>query len=278
MAQRQNTPLFELLEEERQEARAASGVERQPPPPKPKPSPTRDRPARAATPAATRFAGEFRAPKVWVYGAAAGAVVLVIVVWSLGVLYGESRAESRYADTLSASQPTPVEPRPIERPSSGSATRVSDQGSERSADRRAGEPAAGGARDGGGATGGVYLTSLGPVPTDPREVGSNYLKLASGVGVGQAEAVIAFLAGRQVQAVAVPSEVGGGVDRAGRAANNRDSLDLYSLYGVPSSRFSASTAERRRHADRLQRLGREWLGRPEGQINFDRPQWTKHDG
>ncbi|MEO0716332.1 MAG: hypothetical protein AAFY58_05010, partial [Planctomycetota bacterium] len=113
----------------------------------------------------------------------------------------------------------------------------------------------------------------GPATGDPRQPGNNYLHLASAVSPDQAQQAVNYLASRGFTAAAIPT-----VDRRGRPSNDSGSYDLFSLLPIPSAEYSARRSERESHQRLARNLGRDWLARPEGNINFDSTQWRKFDG
>ncbi|MEO0482088.1 MAG: hypothetical protein AAF138_00495 [Planctomycetota bacterium] len=216
-------------------------------------------------------------PKSWVYGTGVAVVVLVLVIWSLGVSFGESRAEAQYAAQLTGQRPTPTEPLQSD---PATPQRVPESLPARPTPQTAGRAAPSNGpetRPAPTVAAGDRLPALftadGAVGADPRIEGYNYLKLVSNVPMEQAAGAAVFLAERGVQVLAVAT---GPVDRAGTVANNAVRYDLFSLRGIASERYSSSADERREHQQTLQRLGRAWLERPEGLINFDQTFWTKY--
>jgi hypothetical protein len=105
---------------------------------------------------------------------------------------------------------------------------------------------------------------------DPRLGGNNYLELAV-LSAAQAEEALAFLDGAGIRAIGVP------VDRGGSATNNPVRYRIVSLeLAIPSGRFSALDAEKRRVEQRLRDLGRRWVSEG-GWSDFRDPLWRRHD-
>jgi len=208
-------------------------------------------------------------------------VVLLLVIWSLGVRYGESRAEASYAASLTGPRLTPSEPSAFDSGSPAAPPPFSAPDGGRPTDAAGTPPPEATPAPATSAERmPVLFTSQGALDRDPRVEGNNYLKLASNVPFDQAVGAVVFLADRGVSALAVATTPVRGdaasVDRADAGANNPVRYDLFSLRGIPSERYSRSADERREHQRAVQRLGREWLQRPEGLINFDQTFWTKY--
>ena len=209
-------------------------------------------------------------PTTFVYAAGAIVLVAVIVAWSAGVRFGERRAEAQYYNSLeqasiadpTLSPSTAAPPPPVSTGTSSSGS--SSAGTSQSAGAPPPAPVARGVR---------VLLAGGPATGDPRQPGNNYLHLASAVSPDQAQQAVNYLASRGFTAAAIPT-----VDRRGRPSNDSGSYDLFSLLPIPSAEYSARRSERESHQRLARNLGRDWLARPEGNINFDSTQWRKFDG
>lgn len=208
-------------------------------------------------------------PTTFVYAAGAIVLVAVIVAWSAGVRFGESRAERQYYNSLeqdSIADPTltgttTATPPP---PVSGTGSSSVSNSSANATGAPPPAPVARGVR---------VLLAGGPAIGDPRQPGNNYLHLASAVSPDQAQQAVNYLNSRGFTAAAIPT-----VDRRGRPSNDSGSYDLFSLLPIPSAEYSARRSERESHQRLARDLGRDWLARPEGNINFDSTQWRKFDG
>ncbi len=211
-------------------------------------------------------------PTTFVYAAGAIVLVAVIVAWSAGVRFGESRAERQYYNSLeqaTIADPTLTNPNTSTPPPPVSGARNTanaspPSGTATSAGAPPPAPVARGVR---------VLLAGGPATGDPRQPGNNYLHLASAVSPDQAQQAVNYLASRGFTAAAIPT-----VDRRGRPSNDSGSYDLFSLLPIPSAEYSARRSERESHQRLARNLGRDWLARPEGNINFDSTQWRKFDG
>ena len=109
---------------------------------------------------------------------------------------------------------------------------------------------------------GEIITARGFLEADPRQPGANYLVLAT-LTEGQATEAVQFLASNGLEAIGVP--VGGSSTR----------YRIVSLgLAVPSGQYRATAATRREHERQAAALGARWLKDHQGASDFSQPQWA----
>lgn len=210
--------------------------------------------------------GHVRLPVYGVYIAITAVLAAVILTWAVGFQVGKRRGEDAALKQLGLGQ-TPLVKRTDPTNLGGSGTPVNPQPDQPEPqvprpDETVPRPIPSGA----------IIGARGEIVEEPRQPGTNYLKLASRVSAEETQAAAGFLAQNGVQAIGVR------VDGTGTGANNPARYDLFSLLGVPSSRYSQMEAERNQHWQLVQRLGREWQTKHKGTVNFASPQWVLFRG
>lgn len=206
--------------------------------------------------------GTIRVSVYALYVGITAVLALGVLVWALGFQMGKKRGTDAALRELGlAKPPTMREPDPlgIHQPEVNGSAQSPTSDSDRPAPTIVPQ----------GSTP-RFIAAAGALDTDPRVAESNYLKLASKLSLTEADRVVQFLASKDVQALAVRVEAGG------RAANDSPLYDLYSLFAVPSGRYSAMEREREAHKSLVGRLGQEWQTKHRGTVNFARPVWEKY--
>jgi len=200
------------------------------------------------------------------------AVVLLVmtgvwaVAYNLGVSAGKAELEPLIDDPDSIVVPRRT---PIATPQTGR-----DPGPETGSARSSGGvDLAGGPGGPGAAPRGSVLASGGGMIPDPREPGTNYLKLGV-LGAEQSRDAMAFFAAGGVRLIGVPLDSGGG------SGNNPSRYTLYSLgLGVPSGAYRAMESQRDAHQRRVADLGSRWQRERRGGSDFSESKtlWVKYE-
>ena len=199
------------------------------------------------------------------------AVVLLMMtgVWAaaynIGVEEGKAQMESLIDDPASI-----VVPRRQPDPPAGGGRADAQPPVESPARTGSGVPAPEG--PGASPRGGV-LVAGGDVVPDPREQGTNYLKLGT-LDASQARDALAFFAASGVRLIAAPLDSGAG------SGNNPARFTLYSVeLGVPSGRYRAMSSERDAHQRRIADIGSRWQRERRGGSDFAQSKtlWVKYE-
>ena len=117
------------------------------------------------------------------------------------------------------------------------------------------------------------LVAGGSVVPDPREQGTNYLKLGT-LDASQARDALAFFAASGVRLIAAPLDSGGG------SGNDPVRFTLYSVeLGVPSGEYRAMSSERDAHQRRIADIGSRWQRERRGGSDFAQSKtlWVKYE-
>ena len=116
------------------------------------------------------------------------------------------------------------------------------------------------------------MSPTGFLTDDPREPGLNYLVLAT-LDTEQAADAIAFMYSHGVRVIGVPE-----VDSSGSSANNPSRYRLYSLgLAIPGNQWSAMSAQRLQHQQRVADLGSRWQREHRGGSDFSLTNWEKFE-
>lgn len=117
------------------------------------------------------------------------------------------------------------------------------------------------------------ITPRGLTTSDPREVGKNYLALATTSGA-EAEAAVTFMAANGVDAFAIPVEIkGGNAKNQGPGGKYR----LYVLPGLTSEQLRKSDWPKATLEAKVSQLGARWQKEYNGGSNFSSTAWYKFD-
>lgn len=108
-----------------------------------------------------------------------------------------------------------------------------------------------------------------PAGSDPREVGLNYMMLASTMDKESAERAVAFLGQNGVPAFLLP------VAKSSGGANNPGSFTLFAQQGITGEQYKARSRERTDLEDKVTRLAKVWQKEHRGQHDFARFYWDK---
>ena len=237
----------------------------------PKPS----RPSPAANAGAADWSGMH--PKrsvsvrlVWVYGAVAAMLAVVVAVWAVGYSLGVRSEEAKFEQYLRQSDQSTLIRDPIAAESSTSpvepATRpaAGDAASERvaalpeaPARTRPAEPA-------------IRPEPRPAAPVaidvfeDVREPGNNYLKLASGMSMERAKGLAEHLSDNGVHAMALDE--------------GRQGFGLYTAFPVPSGQYRTLAPQRRAHEARVVDLLRTVPADVGGPYTPRDQLWMRYDG
>jgi len=250
-------PLFDLIPNGRRPDADAPGSPGEHPPRADESRESRSRSARShadrspVSESRAALSGVVRIPGVWLYG----------IGYRLGVADEKQRwreQASREAQNVFVDDP------------------LADRQADRKADRRAdaGEGRAEPAPPAPEPAQATILTATGPAGNDPRIEGNNYLELAT-LPRDQAEQAVRYLAGRGIEAIAVPR---GGVDRRRNRSNTTGPYRVVAIdLAVPSDRYSALRREREGLERRVKRAGKAWA-EAGGASDFSDPLWRRYGG
>lgn len=258
MSPARGQPLFDLIPKSRSPGSSAPlPLDREHPPQAEPAERHTDRPRRSTT-------GRVTIPVTWLYGSAAGLIVVLLVAYGIGYRVGAGAERAAVQGLVSQDAQRML----IEDP-------LADQPAAR--DTRAGETPPRPAQTSTTAPStrtGQILTPLGPSETDPRLSGHNYLELAT-LPREQAEEAVRYLASRGVESIAVPAS---GLDRgrAGRNTSDRFRVIVVEM-AVPGDRFSSSASQRAALERRMAQLGKAWAEQG-GASDFASPLWRRHGG
>lgn len=211
---------------------------------------------------------------MWLYGAAAGVLLLLVVVWTVAFSRGGAVADAVWQE-LTASQGGSIGADPLIDPApktGGAGTDASKAGPGSSPDRP-GSPGTGSSRSGSpsGSTLLGILSSAGVLPTDPRQPGRNYLKLAV-LGRADAEHAIAYLGSAGVEAIGVPV-----VDPGARSANNPARYEVFATVGITGEEYKNNRPVRTDLEARVARTGERYRRDAKGSTDFAKPLWMKYN-
>mgnify|MGYP001413434268 CR=1 FL=1 len=258
---RSHPPLFEYLRKE-----GAAPAAPPPAPSRPVSIPAPEAPAREPRKPVEAGPGIIRVPVYSLYIAITAVLALGVLIWAIGFQTGRSRGEEEAMRQLGLTSRTPprgpdpltIDPPPTNGQPNGNTTPPT--GSPSRNDPPVTPPATPAAAPG------RFLGSSGSLPADPREVGVNYLKIATRVTFEETRDILLFLKANGVEALAVRVD-GGSQD------DNNPPYDLFTLMGVPSDRYSAMAQERERHWNTIRRLGQVWRSEHKGTVDFAQPLW-----
>lgn len=193
----------------------------------------------------------------------AAVLLVAILAWVGGVMFGRSQERDRVGDQLGPSfrdRPAVAEPHD---PGLGALSGGNQGG---------GQPGAGVAPPPTPVqvpvSGGPVLTSRG-MTAEPRERGLNYLNLAS-LPRPDAEAAIAFLAANGLDVAGIP------VETPSWAGKNTGSVQWYALYvNQGLTREQLGLPAKTALEAQVLKLGQIWRTQHRGTSDFSRPAWIK---
>ncbi|MEM7622926.1 MAG: hypothetical protein AAF235_06945 [Planctomycetota bacterium] len=221
-------------------------------------------------------------PVPTIYAAGAFCIVLAAVAWLVGFQMGQSEAEPSGPGNGASGLSEAIAP-VFGSTDLGDEEDQDDDASTRSGDRTSGTTALG--ENGIGGTSGAvvngpavrYFDINGPLDSDPRRPGTNYLELAVLPEASAREGLEALRAG-DVRAAAVLADPAAGVDSRRRATNTSSRYLLIGLdVAIPSGQFRASASERRAYQRLVGQLGRRWA-ESGGASDFSATNWARYDG
>lgn len=209
---------------------------------------------------AASAARSFSLPANAKYLAVAALLLVGLLAWIGGVVYGRGQERTRLERELgSAFRDRPALTEPGEWPASGSPTPAPQPSPVQPPGTRPEVP-----------------TSSGPVITprgmaaDPRQHGLNYLALAS-LPRADAEAAITFLSTNGLEVIGVPVD-----PPAGAAKNTSHAGAWFKLYvNQGLSREQLGLTARTNLEAQVAKLGQVWQKQHRGASNFSRPGWEK---
>lgn len=208
---------------------------------------------------------------MWLYVGAAAVLVLLVGTWAVAFSRGGAAREAEWQELMASrggsigADPLidPV-PKTGTRPTSGEA----GQGSAGVRAERAGAPSSG-SQSGGTRLG--ILSSAGVLPTDPRQPGRNYLKLAV-LGRADAEHAIAYLGSAGVEAIGVPA-----VDPGAGSANNPARYEVFATVGITGEEYKNNRPVRTELEAKVMRVGERYRRDAKGSTDFAKPLWMKYN-
>jgi hypothetical protein len=203
---------------------------------------------------------------------------LLLVVWVVGYKLGVSDGKAEM---------TPfVRDQPVVRPQNDPSTNPSLNNPSRSTNNASQPDSSGGTETRSGVVNpsntpqnssnaqsiGSIMTLTGFTSQDPRQVGFNYLVLAT-LEESQAAEAIAYMSSNGVNLIGIRQ-----VDSGNSSANNPPRYTLYSLgLAIPGNRWSAMSSDRARHQQLVADLGTRWQREFRGGSDFTRTNWEKYD-
>lgn len=195
------------------------------------------------------------------------AVALILSAWAVGYKVGENAGASKIEDlvrdqpVVSPAQDTILEPNP----------RSAVNNSAENVPTTPNEVLPQSTNLGSAPVG--IMSPSGFLTEDPREIGLNYLALAT-LSTEQAADAIAFMYSQGVRVIGVPE-----VDSSGSSANNPSRYRLYSLgVAIPGNQWSSMSAQRRQHQTLIADLGTRWQRDHRGGSDFSLTNWEKFEG
>jgi hypothetical protein len=289
---RHSPPLFEVLERQsgrvdRPQAESSpahvkpQGSEHEPVAPDRavKTSSTRQaaQPSASSDPAPNAARGEIRVPLAGVWTAVVVAVGVAFVTWTIGYNVGFGNGQSEQASAFGIGAGRIQDP--LIDTSDADLSRGTEGSQATQATNSAGAVGTSTATNPGNPRA-LVIAGDGRQVADPRRAGNNYLALAT-LPEPSARSAVRYLANEGINSIAVPVDpIAGGVDSRGNSGNNPSPV-LYELFSVdlevPSGRFRESAEQRQALADRVARIGRQWLQNG-GASDFSKPQWKRYDG
>jgi hypothetical protein len=213
------------------------------------------------------------------------ALAAIIATWTIAYRKGEASKETELQPLLQATRPPVLEPGTsglTPAPSGGTATpnrsqAAPQQGVSTPAPSPA-PPALGGTRaslealESAPPAAAAILTTFGWKTTEVRQVGLNYLNIAT-LRQKDAASAIHFLGQSGVEAFAVPLA-------SGPARGNTSPPVTYRVFvlpGITSEQYRARQSVMTNLEASVARLGRQWSRDQKGASDFRSPQWTKFD-
>lgn len=116
------------------------------------------------------------------------------------------------------------------------------------------------------------MSPSGFLESDPRELGLNYLVLAT-LSTEQTADAISFLYSNSVTVIGVPV-----LDNRSSNANNPSRYTLYSLgVAIPGNQWSAMSSARTQHQRLIASLGARWQRERRGGSDFSQTNWEKYE-
>lgn len=199
------------------------------------------------------------------------AIVLIIGAWTLGYQKGnkdgidEMGQHVRDQPVVRANQPDSeqvVVPVTIPAQQEPSSTQGAPSGSEPAQNLASNASQTG------------VMSPSGFLEQDPRELGLNYLVLATLTTEQTADAIL-FMYSNSVTVIGVPI-----VDSGASGANNPSRYTLYSLgVAIPGNQWSAMSNARSQHQRLIANLGARWQREHRGASDFsqDKTNWEKYE-
>lgn len=215
--------------------------------------------------------GSVQIPLVWLYGGAAAVLLLLVGTWAVAFSRGGAAREAEWQE-LMASRGGSIGADPLIEPAPKSVgTPAGTDTSQGGAAPRTDRTGTGGGTTLSGGTRLGILSSAGVLPTDPRQPGRNYLKLAV-LGRADAEHAIAYLGSAGIEAIGVPV-----VDPGARSANNPARYEVFATVGITGEEYKNNRPVRTELEARVARTGERYRRDAKGSTDFAKPLWMKHN-
>lgn len=222
--------------------------------------------------------GTVRLPLNYAYIGLSGVLVLALIAWTLGYVFGGQNAEEKARHEIETAAGGPALRDPLGDATTGGASdNAGDRPTERLPGAQAPAPGVGGQAAASPALSipaglpaitdrrTAYLAPGGYFEGEPRTPGLNYFCLVSRLPEADAARALDFLARNGVVAM--------GLEHERSTANNR-LFDLYTLTAIPSENFR-SNETRTSHEALVAELGRRWRAEERGTSDFGQPQWYR---
>ncbi|QYK47014.1 MAG: hypothetical protein KF838_09475 [Phycisphaeraceae bacterium] len=214
---------------------------------------------------------------VGVYVGAAVAVTLLVVTWTIAYGRGAAAGEREWQAEILASRAGNIGADPLIDPiagGKGSETTTPPQGRQERTNttQRQSNPTTGGLSSGlaNMARAGI-LSSAGVLPSDPRQPGQNYLKLAV-LSRADAEHAIAYLGSGGVEAIGVPV-----VDPGAGAGKNPSRYEVFATVGITGEEYRNNRPVRTELEAKVARIGERYRREAKGSTDFAKPLWMKYN-
>ncbi|MBX3317461.1 MAG: hypothetical protein KF902_11435 [Phycisphaeraceae bacterium] len=214
---------------------------------------------------------------VGVYVGAAAAVALLVATWTIAYGRGAAAGEREWQAEILASRAGNIGADPLIDPiagGKGQETSAPPQGRQERTNttQRQQSPTTGGLSSGlaNMARAGI-LSSAGVLPSDPRQPGQNYLKLAV-LSRADAEHAIAYLGSGGVEAIGVPV-----VDPGAGAGKNPSRYEVFATVGITGEEYRNNRPVRTELETKVARIGERYRREAKGSTDFAKPLWMKYN-
>lgn len=201
-------------------------------------------------------------------------LVIVLAVWMLGVRWGRNDAERDLANSgIALPSTAPVDPLANSDTASRTGTSGKTVAPPPPIERAQPESTITGPNGVAIDPNGKILSARGPLASDPRQKGTNYLHIAS-LPKEDAQNALAYLAQNKIDAIAIPMEV----DSGAQAAKNKPWFQVVVLVGITSDEYrNRDKPGRAKQAEAtIRKLGAAWKNDKRGPSDFGKILWVRY--